>query len=119
MDPNEILTIEMCPVRREFCCPYKGCSFGCNRRYNLKIHYMTHLPLAPTTPKVVLAKVEMYSCFLCGKVMRRRFDMQRHRLGMHGVPVDVGDDGAGYDGVGVSEEEVKGARRRKRSRLEV
>ncbi|KAJ3001995.1 UNVERIFIED_CONTAM: hypothetical protein HDU68_006539, partial [Siphonaria sp. JEL0065] len=109
VDPNLILTLEMCPIRKEFCCPYKHCSFGCNRRYNLKIHYMTHLPIAALSPKdPLLANVDMYSCFICNKVMRRRFDMQRHRLGMHGVPVDVDDDGKGWDGVRVEASKSSG-----------
>ncbi|KAJ3070615.1 hypothetical protein HDU98_006343 [Podochytrium sp. JEL0797] len=106
VNPNDILKLPKCEERDLFVCPHPGCDFGCARRYNLKIHFMTHIPIphefateeeTAAAAAVVVPPVDMYTCFVCGKCMRRRFDMQRHRAAVHGVGNEVGDDGEGWD----------------------
>ncbi|ORY45677.1 hypothetical protein BCR33DRAFT_849898 [Rhizoclosmatium globosum] len=109
IDPNQILCQSIDPIRDEYVCPYQGCNYGCARRYNLKIHYMTHIPVVAAANS---ANVDTFSCFVCGKVMRRKFDMQRHRNACHKVPAWVPDDGAGYNGEIVTEEEHGGKKRK-------
>ncbi|KAJ3346559.1 hypothetical protein HDU83_002879 [Entophlyctis luteolus] len=96
MPPDEILNMRV-PVRhnnnsQEYKCPWPLCNVTAVRRYNLKIHYMTHVPVDQK-----LIEVSQFSCFVCKRVFRRRYDMQRHRFSKHSILNEVPDDGAGYD----------------------
>ncbi|KAJ3071330.1 hypothetical protein HDU98_005495 [Podochytrium sp. JEL0797] len=106
INPNEILKLNKCPDRGEYVCPYPNCGYGCVRRYNLKIHYTSHIPLQHAASTTA---IETFACFVCGKVMRRRFDMQRHRLCVHNVPVECRDDGADFTGIALPA--LEGSRR--------
>ena len=79
IDPNKEASIEDAleniksisrnPSTGKFKCPYPNCNYpGAKRRHNLKIHFLTHLG--------TLSKV--FSCSICSRTFRRRFDCKRH-----------------------------------------
>ncbi|KAI9364859.1 hypothetical protein DFJ73DRAFT_808360 [Zopfochytrium polystomum] len=77
-DPDDILKLPINPSTQLYDCPYRGCYSSHARRYNLKIHYLIHLGEAS----------QVFTCNECNRGFRRRFDMRRHRLAKHGVPLD-------------------------------
>ncbi|KAJ3229661.1 hypothetical protein HDU81_005195 [Chytriomyces hyalinus] len=89
LPPSAFNTLEPCPIRNEFVCPWPQCGHGAARRYNIKMHYLTHVPLGFEDAEKYLkeAGVPVEACKYCDKVFRRRFDLQRHMKGMHGVSV--------------------------------
>ncbi|KAJ3243579.1 hypothetical protein HDU78_000339 [Chytriomyces hyalinus] len=89
LPPSAFNTLEACPIRNEFVCPWPQCGHGAARRYNIKMHYLTHVPLGFEDAEKYLkeAGVPVEACKYCDKVFRRRFDLQRHMKGMHGVSV--------------------------------
>ncbi|KAJ3110324.1 hypothetical protein HK100_003078 [Physocladia obscura] len=79
MEPNDILRLPKAASRDgEYGCPWPNCSIKSVRKYNLKIHYMTHLP-------VVEATVDRHACHICQKLFRRKYDMHRHLFGVHSI----------------------------------
>jgi uncharacterized C2H2 Zn-finger protein len=81
IDPNEMLQIPLNPATSLFHCPIPTCPYnepalGFQRRYNLKLHYMTHLDYGDFRD---------YECLLCGQSFRRKFDCRRHVEMVHKV----------------------------------
>ncbi|KAI8839319.1 hypothetical protein BJ741DRAFT_599047 [Chytriomyces cf. hyalinus JEL632] len=81
--------LEECPIRKEFVCPWPECGHGAARRYNIKMHYLTHVPLGHEDAEDYLkaAGVPVEACNFCDKVFRRRFDLHRHLKKMHSIKV--------------------------------
>ncbi|KAI8613339.1 hypothetical protein BC830DRAFT_1132713 [Chytriomyces sp. MP71] len=98
--PNDILSLPKDPQFNEYVCPWPRCGQRASRRYNLKVHYMTHLPIG--TPS---EEIESHACGVCGKLFRRRFDVARHLKSLH----------RGEEGSAVLEEAVSDRRRKKRA----
>ncbi|KAI9359626.1 hypothetical protein DFJ73DRAFT_817082 [Zopfochytrium polystomum] len=76
--PDDILKLSANPRTSQYDCPFPQCGTSQARRYNLKIHYMTHLG----------SESQVFTCKECARGFRRRFDMRRHRLSKHGVPLE-------------------------------
>ncbi|KAJ3162495.1 hypothetical protein HK101_000746 [Irineochytrium annulatum] len=76
-DPNvDILQVQKNPETGLFHCPYRLCKYdGAVRRYNLKVHYATHLGDLSRTAK----------CSQCKMAFRRRYDLDRHGVNVHGM----------------------------------
>ncbi|KAJ3095494.1 hypothetical protein HDU96_001153 [Phlyctochytrium bullatum] len=76
-DPNlDLNLIDRDPVTGLYPCPHPGCPYeGAARRYNLKVHYLVHLGAASKT----------FKCGVCLKGFRRRFDLDRHGIVVHGM----------------------------------
>jgi hypothetical protein len=62
-----------CNIRREkmFICEWSDCNRKCKKRYNLKIHILTHIPY------------QSYCCSLCNTKFKRNSDVRRHKLTAH------------------------------------
>ncbi|KAI8852417.1 hypothetical protein BC829DRAFT_385074 [Chytridium lagenaria] len=78
VDPEEacnfILKLPMDADSGLFHCPHPGCTYeGASRRYNLKIHYLTHLGEA----------TRRFTCSICYRRFRRRHDLDRHGMNLH------------------------------------
>ncbi|KAJ3306785.1 hypothetical protein HDU76_004752 [Blyttiomyces sp. JEL0837] len=78
-DADFILTLPKDESTGLFHCPHPGCTASQARRYNLKIHYLTHLGSASKS----------FGCNRCERAFRRQFDLRRHMLSQHGVPLTV------------------------------
>ncbi|KAJ3230936.1 hypothetical protein HDU78_007992 [Chytriomyces hyalinus] len=89
LPPSAFNFLEECPIRKEFVCPWPECGHGAARRYNIKIHYLTHVPLGHEDAEDYLkaAGVPVEACNFCDKVFRRRFDLHRHLKKMHSIKV--------------------------------
>ncbi|KAI8615169.1 hypothetical protein BC830DRAFT_1168818 [Chytriomyces sp. MP71] len=101
--PNDILSLSKDPQCNEYVCPWPRCGQRASRRYNLKVHYMTHLPIGMPSEEI-----ESHACGVCGKVFRRRFDVARHLKSLH-----RGEEEAAFFG-----ESVFDRRRKSRAILE-
>ncbi|KAJ3231402.1 hypothetical protein HDU81_003788 [Chytriomyces hyalinus] len=89
LPPSAFNFLEECPIRKEFVCPWPDCGHGAARRYNIKIHYLTHVPLGHADAEQYLkaAGKPVETCNFCDKVFRRRFDLHRHLKKMHSIKV--------------------------------
>ncbi|KAJ1566082.1 hypothetical protein HK405_010988 [Cladochytrium tenue] len=85
LSPDDILKLPPNAVTGLYHCPHLGCTTSQVRRYNLKIHYMTHLG----------EETQAFHCPECARGFRRRFDMRRHRWSRHGVPLEETGDADG------------------------
>ncbi|KAI9325907.1 hypothetical protein DFJ73DRAFT_867770 [Zopfochytrium polystomum] len=74
--PEDILKLKKNPRTNLYHCPYQDCSVMLTRRYNLKIHYMTHL--GPSW--------KLFQCPECERSFNRKNDVMRHRISKHNVP---------------------------------
>ncbi|KAJ3415422.1 hypothetical protein HDV05_005016 [Chytridiales sp. JEL 0842] len=75
-NPNDILTLQPDPVTQLYHCPHPNCDYeGSLRRYNLKIHYLTHLG----------TQSKDFVCTKCDRPFRRKYDARRHVEAIHHV----------------------------------
>ncbi|KAJ3162154.1 hypothetical protein HK101_000773 [Irineochytrium annulatum] len=78
-DPTiDILKVPKNPDTGRYHCPYVRCKYeGAVRRYNLKMHYATHLGDLSRTNKCGRRG--------CRMTFRRRYDLDRHGVCVHGM----------------------------------
>ena len=96
-DPDAILDLAKNTTTGLFDCPHPGCGISQSRRYNLKVHYMTHLG----------SDWRLFACEDCGRAFRRRFDLVRHRNALHGVPLPTSMPSAGRRASGSEDGRMK------------